>query len=62
MGKIEKAGKWAAARASEASTWKGIGWLLVAAGIVPIGAVDGVVALGVGLVGLVEIVRKEVAK
>lgn len=56
----KKGGAWAAARLGEASTWKGVGWLLVAAGIVPVGAVEGVAALGVALVGVVEIIRKEI--
>lgn len=43
----------------EPSTWKGLGWVLVAAGLVPVGSVDLVVSLGVGLVGLVEVIRKE---
>lgn len=47
-------------RLGEASTWKGIGWLFVAAGVLPVGAVEGVAALGLGLVGLVEVVRKEI--
>jgi len=58
--KAKKVGGWAAARLGEASTWKGIGWLFVAAGMLPVGAVEGVAALGLGLVGLVEVVRKEI--
>ena len=50
---------WIKERLVEPSTWKGIGWLLVAAGVLPVGAVDGFVALGAALVGAVEIVRKE---
>lgn len=50
---------WILARAVEPTTWKGAGWLLVAAGVLPVGSVDLVVSLGVALVGLVEIVRKE---
>lgn len=46
-------------RAKEPSTWKGVGWLLVAAGIMPAGAVEGLAALGVALVGLVEVARRE---
>lgn len=57
--KAGKAGAWAAARLGEASTWKGFGWLLVAAGVVPVGAVEGVAAAGLALVGLVEIIRGE---
>ena len=47
-------------RVKEPSTWKGFGWLLVALGLLPVGAVETVVAVGVGLVGLVEVVRKEI--
>ena len=46
-------------RALEPSTWRGLGWLLVAAGVLPVGAVEGVAALGVAVVGLVEVVRSE---
>lgn len=46
-------------KAGEPSTWKGLGWILVAAGLVPVGSVDLVVSAGVGLVGLVEVIRKE---
>jgi hypothetical protein len=57
--KAGQAGAWAGARLGEASTWKGIGWLLVAAGVVPVGAVDGVVSIGLALVGVVEVLRSE---
>lgn len=50
---------WIKARAIEPSTWKGLGWLLVAAGVLPVGSVEAVVSLGVALVGLVEVMRKE---
>lgn len=50
---------WIKRRLVEPSTWKGLGWVLVAAGLIPAGAVEAVVAVGVGVVGLVEIVRKE---
>lgn len=43
----------------EPSTWKGIGWLLVAVGVLPVGAVEGLAAAGAALVGAVEIIRKE---
>lgn len=46
-------------RLKEPSTWKGIGWLLVAVGVLPVGAVEGLVAAGVALVGAVEVIRKE---
>jgi hypothetical protein len=45
----------------EPSTWKGAGWLLVAIGVLPVGAVEGFAAVGVALVGLVEVIRKEKA-
>lgn len=50
---------WLKARAKEPSTWKGIGWVLVALGLVPAGSVDLVVSAGVALVGLVEVMRAE---
>lgn len=46
-------------KAKEPSTWKGIGWILAAAGLVPVESVDLVVSAGVGMVGLVEVLRKE---
>lgn len=55
-----RAGNWAVARLKEPSTWKGIGWLLVAAGVLPVGAVEGVAGLGIALVGAVEVIRKEI--
>lgn len=50
---------WIKSRIVEPSTWKGLGWILVAAGVLPVGAVDGVVALGVAVVGIVEVIRSE---
>lgn len=50
---------WIKARLVEQSTWKGLGWLLVAVGVLPVGSVDAVVAAGVAVVGLVEVVRAE---
>jgi hypothetical protein len=44
---------------AEPSTWKGGGWLLVAAGVLPVGSVDLLVTVGVAVVGLVEVVRSE---
>jgi len=44
---------------AEPSTWKGAGWLLVAAGILPAASVDVLVSVGLGVVGLVDIIRKE---
>lgn len=51
--------EWLKTRAVEPSTWKGLGWLLVALGVLPVGSIDLVVAAGVAVVGLVEVVRKE---
>ncbi len=48
-----------AERAKEPSTWRGVGWLLVAVGVLPSGAVEGLTALGVALVGFVEVARRE---
>lgn len=50
---------WLKKRAVEPSTWRGLGWILVAAGVLPVGAVEGLAALGVAVVGLVEVVSKE---
>ena len=50
---------WIKARAVEPSTWKGLGWMLVAVGVLPVGAVEGFAALGAAVVGLVEVIRKE---
>lgn len=52
---------WIKRRVVEPSTWKGVGWLLVAVGVLPVGAVEGFVAVGAALVGLVEVIRKEKA-
>lgn len=50
---------WLKRRAVEPSTWRGVGWALVAVGVLPAGSVEGLAALGVALVGFVEMVRKE---
>lgn len=50
---------WLADRLVEPSTWRGVGLALVALGLVPAGSVDLIVSAGVGLVGLVEMARKE---
>ena len=50
---------WLIERAKEPSTWRGVGWLLVAAGVLPVGSVDILVSAGVVLVGAVEILRAE---
>ena len=46
-------------KAGETSTWKGLGWLLVAAGLLPVAAVDVLVSVGVSVVGVVEVIRRE---
>jgi hypothetical protein len=46
-------------KAGEPSTWKGLGWLLVALGVMPVGAIEGLSAAGVALVGVVEMIRRE---
>ncbi|MCL2344457.1 MAG: hypothetical protein FWC58_01225 [Desulfobulbus sp.] len=43
----------------EPSTWKGLGWLLVAIGAIPVGAIDGFMTAGVALVGVAEVIRSE---
>lgn len=50
---------WILARAGEDSTWNGIGWVLVSVGLVPVSAVPLIVSIGLGVVGLVGVVRKE---
>lgn len=62
MDQEKSAGDWVADRLVEPSTWRGIGWLLVAAGLLPVGSVDMVVSFGVAMVGAVEVVRREVGK
>ena len=54
----ETVGEVLSRKAREPSTWKGIGWLLAASGLVPVASVDTVVSLGVALVGLVEVLRR----
>ena len=51
--------EWLKKRAVEPSTWRGVGWVLVALGLVPVGSVELIVSAGVALVGIVEVVRKE---
>lgn len=51
--------EWVKARAKEQSTWRGFGLLLVAAGLLPVGAVDLVVSAGLAIVGIVETLRSE---
>lgn len=50
---------WLKARAKEPSTWRGVGWLLVALGLVPAGSVEAIVSLGAAVIGAVEVIRKE---
>ena len=50
---------WLKNRALEPSTWRGLGWLLVALGLVPVGSVELIVSAGVALVGAVEVIRRE---
>lgn len=50
---------WLKARVVEPSTWRGVGWLLVALGLVPVGSVELIVSAGVALVGAVEVIRSE---
>lgn len=52
-------GELIARKAREPSTWKGVGWLLVAAGVVPVGSVEAIAAAGVAIVGLTEVARRE---
>lgn len=56
---MESIGEMLRRKASEPSTWRGLGWVMAAVGLVPAGSVDLVVSLGVGLVGLVEVIRRE---
>lgn len=46
-------------RLKEASTWRGIGGVMVAAGLIAPGAVETLVGAGVALAALVEVLRKE---
>lgn len=55
----ETVGEMMLRKAREPSTWKGVGWMLAAAGLVPFASVDLVVSAGVALVGLVEIVKRD---
>lgn len=51
--------EWVKARFGEPSTWRGLGLLLAAIGLIPAGSVDVVVAAGVALAGLADVFRKE---
>lgn len=50
---------WLKKRAVEPSTWRGVGVVLAAAGLMPAGAVEALVTVGAALVGLVEMLRAE---
>lgn len=50
---------WLKNRALEASTWRGVGALLVALGVGSAGAVDAVIAVGLAVVSMVEVLRAE---
>lgn len=50
---------WIKARAVEPSTWRGVGALFVTLGVASAGSVDAVIAVGLAVVSLVEIVRRE---
>jgi len=50
---------WLKARLVEQSTWQGLGYLLVAVGVMPVAAVPLLVSVGVGVVGAVKVITKE---
>lgn len=50
---------WLLRRAAEPSTWRGVGGLLVAAGLVSAGSVEALIALGMALASVVEVIRRE---
>lgn len=50
---------WVLSRGKEPSTWRGLGMLAAAAGLIAPGLVEVLVPLGVAVVGAVEAVRKE---
>lgn len=56
---MKKIFEWAKKRGGEPSTWRGLGLVLVAAGVLPAGAVDLLITAGVALVGAVEVIRSE---
>lgn len=49
---------WLRARAKEPSTWRGLGLLLAAVGLIPAASIDVVVAAGVALAGLADVLKK----
>ena len=50
---------WIKRRGGEASTWRGVGGLVVAVGLASQGQVDAVIAVGVALLSAVEVVRRD---
>ena len=50
---------WLKKRVVEVSTWRGVGGLLVALGLVSAGQVDLIIAAGMAVVSVVEVIRKE---
>lgn len=50
---------WLKKRACEVSTWRGVGGLLVAAGVMSAGTVEAAIAVGMAVISLVEVLRKE---
>lgn len=50
---------WIKARIVEASTWRGLGALVVTLGLASAGTVDAVVSVGMALLSLVEMIRAE---
>lgn len=49
---------WLKTRAKEPSTWRGLGLLLVAVGLIPAGSVELIVAAGVAVAGLADVLKK----
>lgn len=50
---------WLKDRAKEASTWRGLGLLLVAVGLIPAGSVELIVSAGVAIAGLADVLKRE---
>ena len=50
---------WLKGRAKEPSTWRGLGLLLVAVGLIPAGSVELIVSAGVAIAGLADVLKKE---
>ena len=49
---------WLKDRAAEPSTWRGVGSLLVAAGLASVGSVEALVTVGVAVMGAVDMIRR----